>query len=74
MADGERLLSDLDAVAAWDAVIDAEPALAVLLSGERLDAALVAIANFVDLKSPYFLGHAQAVADLAGEAAASARA
>ena len=27
-----------------------------------------AIANFVDLKSPYFLGHARAVAELAGEA------
>ena len=25
--------------------------------GERFDAALLAIANFVDLKSPYFLGH-----------------
>ena len=46
---------------AWDAVIDAEPALAVLLSGERFDAALLAIANFVDLKSPYTLGHARAV-------------
>jgi HD-GYP domain-containing protein (c-di-GMP phosphodiesterase class II) len=63
------LLTGLDTVAAWNAVIDAEPALAVVLSGERLDAALAAIANFVDLKSPYFLGHAQAVADLAGEAA-----
>ena len=43
--------------ATWDAVIDAEPALAVVLSGERFDAALLAIANFVDLKSPYMLGH-----------------
>lgn len=67
--EGDALLSGLDTVAAWNAVIDAEPALAIVLSGERLDAALAAIANFVDLKSPYFLGHAQAVADLAGEAA-----
>jgi HD-GYP domain-containing protein (c-di-GMP phosphodiesterase class II) len=50
-------------------VIDAEPALAVVLSADRFDGALEAIANFVDLKSPYFLGHARAVADLAAAAA-----
>ena len=58
------------ASATWDAVIEAEPALAVVLSGERFDAALLAIANFVDLKSPYILGHARAVAELAAEAGA----
>jgi HD-GYP domain-containing protein (c-di-GMP phosphodiesterase class II) len=42
----------------------------VVLSADRFDAALLAIANFVDLKSPYFLGHARAVAELAAEAAA----
>ena len=68
------ILSGLDAVATWDAVIDAEPALAVMLSGERFDAALLAIANFVDLKSPYFLGHARAVAELAGRGRRAARA
>ena len=69
-AEGEMILSGLDTVATWDAVIEAEPALAVVLSGERFDAALLAIANFVDLKSPYTLGHARAVADLAAEAGA----
>jgi HD-GYP domain-containing protein (c-di-GMP phosphodiesterase class II)/DNA-binding CsgD family transcriptional regulator len=69
-AEADVLLSGLDTVGMWDAVIEAEPALAVVLSGERFDAALVAIANFVDLKSPYFLGHARAVADLAAEAGA----
>ena len=59
--------------ATWDAVIEAEPALAVVLSGERFDAALLAIANFVDLKSPYFLGHARAVAELAGRGRHAAR-
>jgi HD-GYP domain-containing protein (c-di-GMP phosphodiesterase class II) len=62
------ILSGLDGVATWDAVIEAEPALAVVLSGERFNAALTAIADFVDLKSPYFLGHARAVAELAAEA------
>ncbi|MGZ4279240.1 MAG: HD domain-containing phosphohydrolase, partial [Solirubrobacteraceae bacterium] len=68
--DAELILSGLDAVGTWDAVIDAEPALAVVLSAERFDAALTAIADFVDLKSPYTLGHARAVAELAAGAGA----
>ena len=66
--DADAILSDLDSIVTWDVVIEAEPALTVMLSGERLDAALVAIANFIDLKSPYTLGHSQAVAALAAEA------
>ena len=66
--EAEMILSGVDSITTWDAVIDAEPALAVVLSGERFDAALLAIANFVDLKSPYFLGHAGAVASLAAAA------
>jgi hypothetical protein len=68
--EAETLLTDLDSFSTWRAVIDAEPALAVVLSAERFDASLEAIANFVDLKSPYFLGHARAVADLSANAAA----
>jgi HD-GYP domain-containing protein (c-di-GMP phosphodiesterase class II) len=67
--EGEMLLTGLDAIGSWDAVIDAEPSLTVLLSGAEVDDALLAIANFVDLKSPYTLGHAAAVADLAAMAA-----
>ena len=63
--DPAAILGGLDAIGTWDAVIAAEPALAVMLSGERFDAALLAIANFVDLKSPYISGHSGAVADLA---------
>jgi HD-GYP domain-containing protein (c-di-GMP phosphodiesterase class II) len=63
------VLSGLDEIGTWDAVIEAEPKLAVMLSGERVDDALLAIANFIDIKSPYFLGHSCAVAELAGEAA-----
>jgi HD-GYP domain-containing protein (c-di-GMP phosphodiesterase class II) len=66
--DGEMLLTGLDSTGAWDAVIDAEPSLAVVLTGEQIDSALLAIANFVDLKSPYTLGHAAAVAELAAAA------
>jgi HD-GYP domain-containing protein (c-di-GMP phosphodiesterase class II) len=66
--EGEMLLSGLDSAGTWDAVIEAEPALAVVLSGDRFDDVLLAIANFVDLKSPYTLGHAPAVAELAAAA------
>ena len=66
--EGEMILSGLDDVGTWDAVIDAEPALAVAVGPDQLDEALRAVANFVDLKSPYSLGHAGAVADLAGDA------
>jgi HD-GYP domain-containing protein (c-di-GMP phosphodiesterase class II) len=67
--EAETILGDLDSVETWEAVIKAEPALAVMLSGAGFDRALEVIANFVDLKSPYTLGHSRAVADLAAEAA-----
>jgi len=64
-----KILDGLDAVPPWQAVIAAEPALALPLPDAQLEAALTAIANFVDLKSPFTLGHSVAVADLAQEAA-----
>jgi HD-GYP domain-containing protein (c-di-GMP phosphodiesterase class II)/DNA-binding CsgD family transcriptional regulator len=62
----EEVLGELDSADTWSAVIDAEPALRVTLTGDSFDRALLAIADFVDLKSPYTLGHARAVADLVG--------
>ncbi len=70
-AEGDMLLSGLDSVATWDEVVEAEPALAIRLSPDQVDAALLAIANFVDLKSPYSLGHARAVSELGAEAGAA---
>ena len=70
----ESIFGGLDEVGNWRAVIDAEPGLAVVLSGEQFDRALRAVANFIDLKSPYTLGHAGAVAELAQAAAERARA
>ena len=69
-ADAEAILGGLESAHTWEAVIAAEPALGVQLSGEQFDAALVAVADFVDLKSPYTLGHARAVAGLAAAAGA----
>jgi HD-GYP domain-containing protein (c-di-GMP phosphodiesterase class II) len=62
------VLAPLANGATWDVVM-AQPALNTPLSRERVAAALEAIADFVDLKSPYTLGHSRAVADLAAEAA-----
>jgi HD-GYP domain-containing protein (c-di-GMP phosphodiesterase class II) len=62
---------DLDETLSWDAVLGAEPALSRSLSPSECDDALAAISRFVDLKSPYTLGHSVAVAGLAAAAADS---
>ena len=68
VAGAREILPQPEEASSWTEVIAAEPGLAVLLDDAQLDSALAAIASFVDLKSPYFLGHARAVADLAAEA------
>ena len=68
LREADPVFDGLDAVGQWQSVIAAEPALALLVSGERFDAALAAVATAVDIKSPYWLGHAQAVAGLAAGA------
>jgi HD-GYP domain-containing protein (c-di-GMP phosphodiesterase class II)/DNA-binding CsgD family transcriptional regulator len=52
-------------VTTWPAVIEAQPALEIVLSDEELESALEAIADFTDLKSPFTIGHSRGVADLA---------
>jgi HD-GYP domain-containing protein (c-di-GMP phosphodiesterase class II) len=69
VTDADLILAGVDELQAWDTVIGVEPSLAVVLTGERIDDALEAVANFIDLKSPYFLGHARGVADLTAAAA-----
>ena len=66
----EQIFTELDAVTSWEALMAAEPGLDRELSDEEFDRALEAIADFVDLKSPYTLGHSRGVADLARDAAA----
>jgi len=65
------IFGDLDAAASWDLVIDAEPSLAAAVSGGELDDALAAIGEFAELKSPWLMGHARGVAELATEAGRS---
>jgi HD-GYP domain-containing protein (c-di-GMP phosphodiesterase class II) len=66
--DADRIFADLDADHTWDTVISSEPGLGLVVGGDAFDAALVAVADFVDLKSPYTLGHARAVSALAAAA------
>lgn len=68
---GERVLDDLAGVRAWPAVLAAEPGPPQRAEGHRLDRVLLAMADFADLKSPWFTGRSRAVADLASAAGAA---
>jgi HD-GYP domain-containing protein (c-di-GMP phosphodiesterase class II) len=64
-----ELLEGLDQASEWDAVLDAEPELSRRVGGSELDEVLEAMADLVDLKSPFLAGHSRGVANLVGEAA-----
>jgi len=65
------IFGDLDAAASWDLVIDSEPSLAAVVSDTELDDALSAVGEFAELKSPWLMGHARGVAELAADAGRS---
>jgi DNA-binding NarL/FixJ family response regulator len=54
---------------AWDTVLEVEPGPHAVLSDEQVETATRAVADFVDLKSPYTSGHSQGVGELAEAAA-----
>jgi HD-GYP domain-containing protein (c-di-GMP phosphodiesterase class II) len=64
----DTIVAGIDETSGWEAVIQAEPALGVRLTPEEADRALVGVADFVDLKTPYLLGHARAVSELCASA------
>jgi len=66
---GDLLVETANTGALWDAVVAAEPGVARSISAECLDDVFGAVADFVDLKSPYTVGHSRGVAALAAEAA-----
>jgi HD-GYP domain-containing protein (c-di-GMP phosphodiesterase class II) len=68
-AEAPGIFDDLDSAGSWETVIAAEPGLATRLTDAQFEAALEAIADFTDVKSPYTIGHSRSVADLAGRAA-----
>ena len=63
------VLAGLDDIADWDTSIVHEPALQARLTEAELDAALEAMADFTDLRSPSRAGHSRAVAGLSARAA-----
>src|SRR5207253_632339 len=65
----DEVLTGLDGASSWDSVIGAEPGLARVVRYEDLDGVLEAMADLVDMKSPYMAGHSRGVANLAAEAA-----
>jgi HD-GYP domain-containing protein (c-di-GMP phosphodiesterase class II) len=67
----EAWLDEIATVDPWDAVLDAEPAPVAEVEESHLDDVLAAFADFADLKSPWFVGHSRAVADLAAAAAST---
>jgi HD-GYP domain-containing protein (c-di-GMP phosphodiesterase class II) len=69
MDDAPRVLGDLDEGTTWDLVIASEPLLQRRLPDDELEAALIAVADFTDLKSPFTFGHSRQVGDLASAAA-----
>lgn len=73
VAGSEAWLAEIATLDPWDAVLDAEPAPVVDVDDSQLDDVLSAFADFADLKSPWFIGHSRAVADLATAAASTRR-
>jgi HD-GYP domain-containing protein (c-di-GMP phosphodiesterase class II) len=70
---GEHVYAGLDAPSIWDEAMLAEPGPQPVISEERLDACLAAVADFADLKSMWTIGHSRGVAELAGQSAIAAR-
>ena len=64
-----ELLDGLDRASDWDALLGTEPQLSRRVGGAGLDLVLEAMADLVDMKSPYLAGHSRGVANLASAAA-----
>ncbi|MPZ50801.1 MAG: HD domain-containing protein [Dehalococcoidia bacterium] len=66
---GGRLLNRLQSESAWEAVLAVEPEPVRLLSSDEFDDVARKVANFIDMRSPYTVGHSPGVAALAEGAA-----
>jgi HD-GYP domain-containing protein (c-di-GMP phosphodiesterase class II) len=69
LAHGADWFDRLATTEPWDAVLALEPEPHRLLAGAELDDALSVVADFIDLKSPYWGGHSRRCAKLAADAA-----
>ena len=72
LADPDAILAGPPTGDAWAAALRQAPDRNQPLGDEALDALLVALGDFVDLKCPFTLGHSRAVAELAADAATTA--
>ncbi|TFV60326.1 HD domain-containing protein [Mycobacterium sp. PS03-16] len=72
VADAEAILAGPGAGDVWEAALREAPDPHRRLATDELDALLVALGDFVDLKCPFTFGHSRAVADLAARAGAAA--
>lgn len=66
---GPDLLAGMESTDVWQAVLDAEPTPERRFLPSQVDEVARTFADFVDLKSPYLLGHSTQVAELAEGAA-----
>ena len=69
MTDAEPLLRAIDLRTGWQSVLTLEPEPFGRLEAGAIDEMLLALADFIDIKSPFTSGHSRAVAELAAEAA-----
>ena len=65
----DQILGELDGLDAWEAVIGGCAPLDRHMDDAELQRALETLADYADVKSPWFLGHSRAVSELAAEAA-----
>jgi HD-GYP domain-containing protein (c-di-GMP phosphodiesterase class II) len=69
LAHGREWFDRLAETEPWDGVLALEPEPHRLLTGAELDDALTVVADFIDLKSPYWGGHSRRCAKVAEDAA-----
>lgn len=69
VASAEKLMASLATRTSWQAVLDLEPAPHGQLAPAGIDEMFLALADFIDIKSPFTSGHSRAVAELAAGAA-----
>jgi len=67
--EADMIFTQLHQVTTWDAVMSKAPTASRELADGELDRVLLAVADFVDLKSPFTLGHSRGVAELTAGAA-----
>jgi putative nucleotidyltransferase with HDIG domain len=65
----QALLAATSESSVWERFLDAEPAPVTRVEGDRVGEVAEAFAHFVDIKSPFTLGHSTGVARLAAAAA-----